>query len=135
MGYQVAAPELVGPALICSVLRLELDAIGVGMLQRLRPVLEQTGRELLFGTVEVDEMFIDGVEPIQAGGRPEEKIISARPGRGDTTEGVWSMADGNDRGCFNTDSQPFHHGPCRTRGRGNHRRMERVSGHRGVRVR
>lgn len=43
------------------------------MLHRLRSVLIRPGRELLSGTVEVDETYVGGVEPGLAGGRARGK--------------------------------------------------------------
>jgi transposase-like protein/ribosomal protein L37AE/L43A len=48
------------------------------MLHRLRSVLVRPGRELLSGTVEVDETFIGGSAPGDQGGRtPDEKALVA----------------------------------------------------------
>lgn len=43
------------------------------MLHRLRQALDHPGRDLLSGTIEVDETFIGGVEPGLAGGRARGK--------------------------------------------------------------
>jgi len=43
------------------------------MLHRLRSVLVRPGRELLAGTVEVDETYIGGEEPGLRGGRARGK--------------------------------------------------------------
>ena len=45
------------------------------MLHRLRSVLVRPGRELLTGTVEVDETYIGGKEPGLAGGRARGKKV------------------------------------------------------------
>ena len=45
------------------------------MLHRLRSVLVRPGRELLTGTVQVDETYIGGVEPGLAGGRAKGKKV------------------------------------------------------------
>ena len=47
------------------------------MLHRLRSVLVRPGRDLLSGTVQVDETYIGGVEPGLAGGRaPGKKVLT-----------------------------------------------------------
>jgi transposase-like protein len=47
------------------------------MLHRLRSVLVRPGRDLLYGTVEVDETFIGGDEPGLSGGRaPGKKVLT-----------------------------------------------------------
>jgi|TARA_B100000315_G_scaffold50597_1_gene45096 hypothetical protein len=45
------------------------------MLHRLRSVLVRPGRELLSGTVQVDETYIGGAEPGLAGGRAQGKKV------------------------------------------------------------
>ncbi len=45
------------------------------MLHRLRSVLVRPGRDLLTGTVEVDETYIGGAEPGLAGGRARGKKV------------------------------------------------------------
>ena len=45
------------------------------MLHRLRSVLVRPGRDLLSGTVQVDETYIGGVEPGPAGGRAKGKKV------------------------------------------------------------
>ena len=47
------------------------------MLHRLRSVLVRPGRDLLSGTVQVDETYVGGVEPGLAGGRaPGKKVLT-----------------------------------------------------------
>ena len=45
------------------------------MLHRLRSVLVRPGRDLLSGTVQVDETYIGGAEPGLAGGRAKGKKV------------------------------------------------------------
>ena len=54
------------------------------MLHRLRSVLVRPSRDLLSGTVQVDETYIGGAEPGLAGGRARgKKVLTGRTARED----------------------------------------------------
>ena len=65
------------------------------MLHRLRSVLVRPGRDLLAGTVEVDETFIGGEEPGLRGGRARGREVPGRDRGGDQgAEGYRPLPDG-----------------------------------------